>query len=77
MRGALENAGFAIDVWEDTTQSALEWFAQPSTAGVGRDTALTLSVVAGADIAARAGNLARNIREGRARLVQVVATRPV
>jgi len=76
MRGALETAGFAIEVWEDTTQSALGWFAAPAPAGVGRGTALALPIVTGADFPARAGNLARNIREGRARLVQVVATRP-
>jgi len=64
MRGALETAGFAIEVWEDTTQLALAWFAAPAPADAGHGAALALPIVAGADFPARAGNLARNIREG-------------
>ena len=75
MRGALETAGFTIEVWADTTEAALASFATPPLR-VGHGSALALPIVVGADFPARAGNLARNIREGRARLVQVVAVRP-
>ena len=75
MRAALEAAGFAIDVWDDTTRFALDALSTPPPPNAGRNAALALPIVVGADFPARAGNLARNVRAGRARFVHVVATK--
>jgi sarcosine/dimethylglycine N-methyltransferase len=66
----LVTAGFAITAWNDITIEALKWFGQqrPPTRG------FSLGVVMGSRFAEMSANLARNIREGRVRLVMGVCT---
>ena len=70
MRQVLAGARFVERSWRDATQDALAWFAQqraaPSPGGPG------LPVVMGPDFPQAAANLARNLAEGRARLVQTI-----
>lgn len=68
---ALQSAGFIHAEWHDTTAVALNWFAQaaPPTA-----TPLSLAAAMGRDFGIMANNLARNLREGRVRLVMAVWT---
>ncbi|MBA4783531.1 MAG: methyltransferase domain-containing protein [Rhizobiales bacterium] len=72
-RAALENAGFTATLWRDDTQTALDWFqavsASPPPAGP------SLGVIMGSDFPAVAGNLGRNIREGRVGVLSAVLTR--
>lgn len=72
-RSALETAGFIPTLWRDDTRTALEWFnaagANPPVAG------LNLGVVMGAEFPAIAGNLGRNIREGRVGILSAVLAR--
>ena len=75
MRAVLETAGFAVVTWTDTTAPALEWFAQQAAraaAGPTEAAPLGLQVVMGTDFPKMSANLARNLREDRARLVQAV-----
>jgi sarcosine/dimethylglycine N-methyltransferase len=66
----LVTAGFTINIWNDMTIEALKWFGQqrPPTQG------FSLGVVMGSRFREMSANLARNIREGRARLVMAVCT---
>ena len=65
-RAALQQAGLIPEVWIDVTAKAVAWFAQPrppSTAG------LSLATVMGPGFGQMSANLARNLAEGRLRLV--------
>jgi sarcosine/dimethylglycine N-methyltransferase len=66
----LVTAGFSITTWNDITIEALKWFGQqrPPTQG------FSLGVVMGSRFGEMSANLARNIREGRVRLVMGVCT---
>ncbi len=73
-RAALEAAGFTATLWRDDTQTAADWFNAvaadpPSTSG------LNLGVVMGADFPGTAGNLGRNIRDGRLGILSAVLIR--
>jgi SAM-dependent methyltransferase len=78
MRAALEAAGFHILEWTDRTAAARAWFDErrkaSATGAVSQPLGLHLAM--GADFARMAGNLGRNIAEGRAGILQVVAERP-
>lgn len=65
-RAALDRAGLIPDVWNDVTAEAVAWFAQqrPPSAG-----APSLATVMGPRFGQMAANLARNLTEGRLRLV--------
>ncbi len=69
-RAALEQAGFKVFLWQDDSETALDWFkslqAGPPPNG------LNLAVVMGPDFAASTGNLARNIRENRLGVLSAV-----
>lgn len=80
MRAHLGKAGFAEISWQDKTAQALDWLAvqraaqqaarsRPAAAGLG------LQVVMGADFPIMAGNLGRNLQDGRVRVIQAVMQR--
>ena len=69
-RAAVENAGFKATVWRDDTEAAKAWFARLREAGP--PPAPNLGVVMGGDIAELAGNLGRNLMEGRLAILTAV-----
>lgn len=81
MRTSLEGAGFRILDWTDRTAAARAWFderrkAAAATAANGAaPSPLGLHLAMGPDFALMAGNLGRNIAEGRVAVLQVVAER--
>ena len=87
MRASLEGAGFRILDWTDRTEAARAWFderrraaaagaAAAAAATAAAPSPLGLHLAMGPDFAVMAGNLGRNIAEGRAAVLQVVAERP-
>jgi sarcosine/dimethylglycine N-methyltransferase len=64
----LATAGFAITAWEDVSNEALKWIAQPRPPVQG----LSLGLVMGPRLGEMSANLARNLREGRVRFVMGV-----
>ena len=62
----LEDAGLILIEWREATEAAIEWMSQTRA---GPPTGLALSAVLGPGFGEMAANLARNIREGRVRLV--------
>ena len=72
-RAELAAAGFTEVLWRDDTQTARDWFiaasSNPPFAGI------NLGVVMGPDFPALAGNLGRNIREGRLGVLSAVLKR--
>uniref|UniRef100_Q021W9 Methyltransferase type 11 n=1 Tax=Solibacter usitatus (strain Ellin6076) TaxID=234267 RepID=Q021W9_SOLUE len=72
-RTALEQAGFKAVVWQDDTQTALDWFE--AAVGGSRPGGLNLGVVMGPDFPALTANLARNLRENRLGVLSAVLTR--
>ncbi|MDB6141080.1 MAG: Methylase involved in ubiquinone/menaquinone biosynthesis [Pseudomonas sp.] len=76
-RAVLEKSGFAIKTWNDVTQEIIEWFDNvqlPAVQGAGQQ-GPTLKLVMGARFAKMAENFARNLREGKVRLVMAVSVR--
>jgi SAM-dependent methyltransferase len=79
MRATLEAQGFRVSVWADRTEAGIAWFEAQQKA---RETApaslppLGIHVAMGAEFPAMAANLGRNLREGRAGLIQAVLERP-
>jgi len=74
MRSALESSGFTPVSWEDKTDAGVAWFAQQRSMNPSADRlSLGIHVVMGAEFAAMTANLAINLQEGRARLVQAIA----
>jgi len=73
MRSALRSDGFTTVSWEDKTEAGVAWFAQQRSMNQSADRlSLGIHVVMGAEFAAMTANLAQNLREGRARLVQAI-----
>jgi SAM-dependent methyltransferase len=77
MRTALSRGGFVEVSWADKTDTAIRWFAEQQAArrSATGSPPLGIHVVMGADFAGMAENFGRNLREGRARLVQAVVRR--
>lgn len=78
-RAVLEAAGFEIVDWVDATAAGMAWFQAQSAAAQARPNrlkALALPLVMGPDFPAMAANLGRNLREGRARLLQGIVRKP-
>jgi SAM-dependent methyltransferase len=79
MRTALEEAGFTVVDWQDRTAAAVDWFADQQKARAAQPAAapppLGLHVAMGADFPALGANLGRNLREGRAGIVQAILQR--
>ena len=73
MRLSLENAGFRIQTWRDTTSDAVAISRNPAEQT--RRGKLGVSLVAGADFSERAANLARCLADGRFLSVLFVAER--
>jgi len=74
LRRLLENAGFTISDWMDTTEAARTWFV--SLAEKIRKEGFPpvgFHLLLGADFQAMAQNQGRNLQEGRIVLGQVVA----
>ena len=64
-RLAMEGAGLAIEIWNDVTNEAVAWFGQTRMPAQGP----SLVTLLGPKYPEMAMNLARNLREGRLRLV--------
>jgi SAM-dependent methyltransferase len=78
MRAALDGAGFVPVDWTDTTEAGIAWFDAQQAARIAGapPPKLSLGLVMGADFPKLTANLAANLREGRAKLVQAVMRRP-
>ncbi|WP_233833764.1 class I SAM-dependent methyltransferase [Paraburkholderia sp. ZP32-5] len=77
MRDVLLEAGFSIASWTDSTAAGLAWFAQRREREQQQAMpALGLHVVMGPGFREMTGNLARNLREGRAALIQAILLKP-
>lgn len=78
MRTTLEGAGFVVRDWADCTTAARDWFEERRKMGTGGGPQpLGLHVAMGPQFGLMAANLGRNIMEGRAVVLQVVAERPL
>lgn len=78
MHALLIEQGFRVAASTDSTAAGIAWFAQrqrerPQTAPA---PALGLDVVMGPGFREMAANLARNLREGRAALIQAIVEKP-
>jgi len=69
-REAIEPAGFRNVAWQNDTEAAKAFFAQMRAAGP--PPSLNLGVVMGPDFAQLAGNLGRNLMEGRLGILTAV-----
>ena len=78
MRTLLLEQKFRVTAWSDSTQAGIDWFTQREKALASRPArhALGLHVVMGPGFAEMTKNLARNLREGRAALIQAIVTKP-
>jgi SAM-dependent methyltransferase len=78
MRASLRDAGFAEVSWIDRTAWGIKWFdEQQSLRPIGGALpSLGLHVVMGPEFPTMAANLGRNLKEGRAGLVQVIVEKP-
>jgi SAM-dependent methyltransferase len=78
MRELLLERGFRITNWTDSTQAGIAWFAQRQQEAEQAQPvpALGLHLAMGSGFREMAGNLARNLREGRAALVQAIVEKP-
>jgi len=74
MRRLLTKAGFEVTGWHDSTPEAVAWFAAQAGAGT-PPSRLALSLVMGPDFPQLAANLGRNLKEGRARVIQALLRR--
>jgi len=74
LRMLLEEAGFTVSDWSDTTAAACAWFVSLAEK-IRKDglPPLGFHVLLGADFQAMAQNQGRNLQEGRIALAQVVA----
>jgi SAM-dependent methyltransferase len=78
MRTVLLEQGFRVEVWTDSTEAGIAWFAERQRERAEQQAmpALGLHVVMGPGFREMAGNLARNLREGRAALIQAILEKP-
>lgn len=77
-RALLIEQGFHVTSWNDCTDAGIVWFAdrENERARMSEAPALGLHLAMGSGFAEMAQNLARNLRERRAALVQVIAVKP-
>ena len=78
LRELLEEAGFKISDWSDTTEAARTWFVSQAKKIGSEGLPLLgphLVLGEGADFRAMAQNLGRNLQEGRIVLGQIIASR--
>ncbi|CAB3745753.1 class I SAM-dependent methyltransferase [Paraburkholderia humisilvae] len=78
MRSRLLDQTFRVTAWKDCTEAGIRWFAEREKARASQQAnpALGLHVVMGPGFAGMTKNLARNLREGRAALMQVIVEKP-
>ena len=77
MRAALRAAGFAVISSKNQTTLGIEWFEEQQARIAGKSQpVLGLHLVMGPEFPVMAANLARNLKEGRAGLVQMIAEKP-
>ena len=78
MRDALVSQGFRVTSWTDCTEAGADWFEarQRAQAAAAKPPALGLHVVMGSEFGIAGRNLGRNLREGRAGLIQAIAQKP-
>ncbi|HTJ98967.1 MAG TPA: methyltransferase domain-containing protein [Bordetella sp.] len=78
MRALLLEQGFHVVSWTDTTAAGIAWFAERERERAQRQAmpALGLHVVMGPGFREMAGNLVRNLREGRVGLIQAILEKP-
>lgn len=74
MRAVLLEQGFSVESWTDSTAAGIAWFAERQRERAQQQVApaLGLHVVMGPGFREMGGNLARNLGEGRAGLVQAI-----
>ncbi|WP_186078989.1 class I SAM-dependent methyltransferase [Burkholderia gladioli] len=74
MRELLAAQGFSVLSWVDSTEAGVAWFDERARklAALGKPPAMGMHVVMGPGFREMSGNLARNLREGRAGLVQAI-----
>ncbi len=72
MRATLERHGFAVKSWTDRTAEGVAWFAQQRVARAAGQPRLGLHLAMGPDFPAMTANLARNLVEGRAAVIEAV-----
>ena len=78
MRSTLERHGFAVQSWTDRTAEGVAWFEQQRAAraqAIAQPQRLGLHLAMGPDFAGMTVNLARNLAEGRARVIEAVLLR--
>ena len=75
MRERLRESGFSELSWEDKTAEGIAWFDAQRAGAPAPGPALGLHLVMGSGFKGMAANLARNLKEGRARLVQAILRR--
>lgn len=77
MKSQLVGAGFEISSWVDRTDAALAWFAQlrKSQASIKGPGPLGLHLAMGPEFKTMTANLARNLDEGRAVLVETIGVK--
>jgi ubiquinone/menaquinone biosynthesis C-methylase UbiE len=77
MRETLEAQGFRVLSWADRTEAGAQWFEdlRKARAQSAAPPPLGLNLAMGPDFPAMADNLGKNLREGRAGLVQAVLER--
>jgi SAM-dependent methyltransferase len=78
MRELLLEQGFRVEAWSDSTAAGIAWFAERQRKAEQQPLAppLGLHMVMGPGFREMTGNLARNLREGRAALVQAIVQKP-
>jgi ubiquinone/menaquinone biosynthesis C-methylase UbiE len=76
MRAALEAQGFQVTHWTDRTEAGIAWFSDQSKRLSAGPPPLGLHLAMGPGFKDMAANLGRNLREGRAALVETILTRP-
>jgi SAM-dependent methyltransferase len=82
MRVTLEQQGFRVVTWNDQTDLGVAWFEQQQKARAQAASSpaspppLGLHLAMGPEFPAMGANLGRNLREGRAGLIQAVLDRP-
>ncbi|HEY4296592.1 MAG TPA: methyltransferase domain-containing protein [Paraburkholderia sp.] len=78
MRTVLLDAGFSIVSWTDSTVAGLAWFAERQRERAQQQAmpALGLHIAMGPGFREMTANLARNLREGRAALIQAILSKP-
>jgi SAM-dependent methyltransferase len=74
-RAILEGVGFLVLNWTDRTADCVAWFEQQRAAPPAASP-LGLKLAMGEDFPALAANLGRNLREGRAAILQAVLEKP-